>query len=208
MKNPASAQVPKILYIYREFWKAGNQAALERIEISAARMCINLGCPHPYLGIESLTGSKEVWYLNGFSSIEEQERVREQYAKKDLFSTMSQFTQQREPFQSDPDKDYYANYRADLSHGPKWSMGEGRFLIITVIKGDPKADGTVFETGEAIRFVVTPAETHDEAQRKLSAAGPEARLFAVRPHFSMPAPDWAESDPSFWAPAPGKPSNH
>jgi hypothetical protein len=87
-------------------------------------------------------------------------------------------------------------------------MGKGRFLIIAVTKGDAKAEGTVFETGEGIRFVITPADTREEAERKLSAAGPQARLFAVRPNFSMPAPDWAAADPSFWAATPGKRSNH
>src|SRR6516225_8853933 len=54
------AEPTRILYVYRELWKPGTQADLNRIETKGARMCIDLKCPHPYLGIESLTGSKEV----------------------------------------------------------------------------------------------------------------------------------------------------
>lgn len=197
--NTVHAEPPRILYIYREFWKPGTQAALNRIETKGARMCVDLKCPHPYLGIESLTGSKEVWYLNGFTSTEEQKRVTEEYNKKGLFAAMNQFTQKRAPFQSEPGKDGFSNYHPELSHGVPWSMGQGRFLVIVVTKGNPQSDGTVFETEEGVRFIVTPAQTRAEANAKLSSAGPGAKIFAVRPHFSMPAPEWVAADPLFWS---------
>lgn len=192
------AEPPRILYIYREFWKPGTQADLDRIETKGARMCINLKCPHPYLGIESLTGSKEVWYLNGFTSTEEQKRVAEEYNKKGLFAAMNQYAQQRAPFQSEAGKDGFSNYRPELSHGVPWSMGQGRFLVIVVTKGNPQSDGTVFETEEGVRFIVTPAQTRAEANTKLSSAGSGAKIFAVRPYFSMPASEWVAADPLFW----------
>ena len=68
--SPEHVRSPQILYISREFWKPGHEIALNRIEAEAARECIGLGVPHPYLGIESLTGPKEVWYINGFASAE------------------------------------------------------------------------------------------------------------------------------------------
>lgn len=76
MHTSARAQTPRILYISREFWKPGYEAELSRIEAEAARVCIGLGVPRPYLGIESLTGSKEVWYINGFSSAGRDESIR------------------------------------------------------------------------------------------------------------------------------------
>jgi hypothetical protein len=193
---------PRILYIYREFWKPGTQTALNRIEAEGSRMCIDLKCPHPYLGIESLTGSKEVWYLNGFTSIEEQKRVAEEYSAKGLFAAMNQFTQQRAPYQSEPGKDGFANYVPEWSHVDPWNMGQGRFLVIAVTKGNSLGVGTVFETEDGVRFIVTPAQTRAEANAKLSSAGPGAKIFAVRPHFSMPAPEWVAADPLFWGSPP------
>ena len=192
------SEPPRILYIYREFWKPGTQAALNRIEAAGARMCIDHMCPHPYLGIESVTGSKEVWYLNGFTSTEEVKRVTEEYNAKGLYTAMNQFTEQRAPFQSEPGKEGFSNYRPELSHGVPWSMGQGRFLVIAVTKDSWQGGGTVFETEEGVRFVVTPAQTRAEANSKLSSAGPGARVFAVRPQFSMPAPEWVAADPLFW----------
>ena len=56
-----------------------------------------------------------------------------------------------------------------------------RFLVIAVTKGNPNSDGTVFESQDGVRFVVTAAKTRTEADAKLSAAGPDAKIFAVRP---------------------------
>jgi hypothetical protein len=199
LQTSARAQVPRILYISREFWKPGHEAALNRIEAEAARMCIGLGVPHPYLGIESLTGSKEVWYLNGFASAEELAQVAEAYGKNpELLAAMNRFAQQRAEFKSQPDSEGSAAYRPDLSRGDEWKMGQEGFLVIAVTKGNRYSDGTVFERQDGVRFVVAGAKTRTQADAKLSAAGPDAKIFAVRPEFSMPAAEWVASDPSFW----------
>jgi len=199
LKSSARAQAPRIIYVSRQFWKPGHDEALKRIEAEAARTCIDLGVPHPYLGIESLTGSKEVWYLNGFASTEELARVTEEYSKKpELLAAMNRFAQQRAEFKSQPDAEGPATYRSDLSRGGEWEIGRDRFLVIAVTKGTPGGDGAVFEFQDGMRFVLTPAKTRTEADTTLVAAGPEAKIFAVRPEFSMPAADWVAGDPSFW----------
>lgn len=190
---------PRILYVSREFWKPGHDAELNRIEAEGARVCIGLGVPRPYLGIESLTGSKEVWYLNGFASAGELAKVTEAYGKKpELLAAMNRFAQQRADFESQPHREGSATYRRELSGGAEWTMGQERFLVIAVTRGSPHGDGTVFESQDGVRFIVTPAKTRTEADGKLSAAGPAAKIFAVRPEFSMPAAEWVASDPSFW----------
>ena len=195
----AQSRPPQILYVSRQFWRAGSQAALNRIEAQAARVCIDLGVPHPYLGIESLTGSKEVWYLNGFTSAEDLAQIAEQYDKKpELMAAMKRFSEEREEFKSERDKEGQATYRPELSRGAPWSIGEGRFLVIVVTKDTPRSDGTVFETKDGERFIVTSAHTRAEAEAKLSSAGAGAKIFAIRPQFSLPAADWVTGDPSFW----------
>ncbi len=200
LQMSARAQTPLILYISREFWKPGHEAELNRIEAEAARVCIGLGVPHPYLGIESLTGSKEVWYINGFASTEELAQIAEAYGKKqELLAAMNRFAGQRTEFKSQPDSEGSATYRPELSRGAGWQMGQERFLVIAVTKGNPQSNGTVFESQDRVRFVVTVAKTRSEADAKLSSAGPDAKIFAVRPEFSMPAAEWIAGDPSFWA---------
>jgi hypothetical protein len=193
------AQAPRILFISREFWKSGHEEALNRIEAEAARTCIDLGVPHPYLGIESLTGSKEVWYINGFASSQELGQITKAYEKNpELLAAMNRFAQQRTNFESHPNSEGIATYSAELSRGSELEIGKDPFLVIAVTKNKPHGDGTVFETSDGVRFVVSTAKTRSEADAKLSAAGPDAKIFAVRPEFSMPAAEWVASNPSFW----------
>jgi hypothetical protein len=67
---------PGILQIFREPLKSGVEAEYAAIEDDTKRLCVELGCPHPYLGVESLTGPKEVWYFNAYGSSEEIFAVR------------------------------------------------------------------------------------------------------------------------------------
>jgi hypothetical protein len=111
---------------------------------------------------------------------------------------MNRFARQRAEFKSQPDSEGPATYRPELS-GAAWKMGRERFLVIAVTKGNPHSDGMVFESPDGLRFVVTTAKTRVEADARLSAAGPDAKIFVVRPEFSMPAAEWVANDPSFWA---------
>lgn len=74
--------------------------------------------PASYLGIESLTGSKEVWHLNGFASAGELAKVTEAYGKKpELLPAMNRFAQQRAEFESQRHREGSATYRRELSGG-------------------------------------------------------------------------------------------
>jgi hypothetical protein len=196
---------PTILQIYREFWKSGNVAANRKIEAEASQICVKLNCPHPYLGLESLTGPKEVWFLNGYDSSTEQTQVGEDYQRNaDLIEALNQIMVRRKPLSKADDVNVFAHYRQRLSRGAPWSLGQGRFLVITMTKSDLLAksnlviDGTAFETDDSTRFIFSAARTRQEADARAATAGSETRVFAVRPYWSLPAKDWIAMDPSFW----------
>src|SRR5258708_1454539 len=75
-----------ILLIAREPLVAGRENAYREIEEETARLSARLGCPHPYLAMESLTGPKEIWWFNGFDSPEDQRQVAEAYERNALVS--------------------------------------------------------------------------------------------------------------------------
>jgi hypothetical protein len=70
---------PSILQIFREPLKPGVEAEYGAIEEETARICVEMKCPHPYLGVESLTGPKEVWWFNGYESRDEIKQVEAGY---------------------------------------------------------------------------------------------------------------------------------
>ena len=153
-----------------------------RISHAIARLCAELRFPHPYLGIEPLTGPEEVWFLNGRESAAEQKQVADDYAKNAPLVAALETNGKRKATLTLGSVEVFANYRQDLSRGSPWSMGLGRFLVITVTKGNRRIDGTVFETADGTKFVLLPAKTRKEAEAEAAAVGSEARVFAVRPY--------------------------
>lgn len=191
---------PRILQIYREPLKPGTEAGYHLIEEEAARAALFLECPHPYLGLESVTGPKEAWWFNGFESTAEQRQVTEDYANNaPLMAALNQ-TSQRKAGLTFQAIEVFATYRPDLSSGTPWILGHGRYLVITVTKITRPNTGTVFEAPEGTHFIVTSANTREEANAAKELAGAQANIFAVRPSWSFPAKEWRAADPVFWQP--------
>ncbi len=194
----AAQEPPRILQIYCDRVKPGSEAEYRKVEEDAARIARELKFPHPYLAIEALTGPKEVWFLNGFESSVEQKLVTEEYAKNaPLVAALNQIPKRKKDLVREP-LSVFGNYRADLSRGAAWTVGQGRFLVIATTKGDPQIDGTVFETSAGIRFVVISAKTREEAGAKAAMAGPDVNIFVARTYWSHPAKEWVDADPEFW----------
>ena len=191
---------PRILQIYREPLKAGSERAYDAIETDTARISATLGCPHPYLGVESLTGPKEVWWFNGYESEADQKQVYVAYAANAPLLAALQQSSERKASLTLPHIEAFTSYREDLSTGPRWTPGQGRFLVITTTTRDEGTTGTVFEAPDGIRFIITSFQTRENADAAKALAGGEANVFAVRPAWSFAAEEWIASDPLFWQP--------
>jgi hypothetical protein len=171
MHITAQSDSPQILQIFREALKSGSKDAYRRIEERTARLSAELGCPHPYLGIESLTGSKEVWWLNGYTSAAERKQVVDDYSINTRPLAALKENRQRKASPTGKAAEIFANYRPDLTVGVPWILGHGRFLVITVMKSNRRINGTVFEATDGTRFAGMPARTRKEANAVAAAPG-------------------------------------
>src|SRR5215831_9855054 len=186
-----------ILLIAREPLVVGRENEYREIEEETARLSVKLGCPHPYLAMESLTGPKEVWWLNGFDSPEDQRQVAQAYEKNAPFSAALKKNSGRKAPVTGKVIEIVEQYRPDLTNGVPWILGHGRFLVIAVTKDRPAGAGTVFQAADGTFFVFSPARTRKQADR-LAASIPGSIVVVVRPAFSFPAKDWVAADPRFW----------
>jgi hypothetical protein len=187
---------PPLLQIHREGVKPGSEALYAEIESDTARICAAHGCPHPYLAIESLTSPTEVWFFNGYADAGEQKRVDDAYkGNLNLIELMTRNSARKAPITIEP-RGVVARYRG--TRGEPWTVGRGRFLVITVTKGERQIDGSVFETADGFRFIIGTVHTREQADAAAAAAGPETRVFAVRPRWSFPSKSWVAADEQFW----------
>lgn len=186
-----------ILQIYREPLKPGGESAHRAIEEDTSRVCANLGCPHPFLALESLSGPKEVWWLNTFESEAERQRVTNDYENNGALMAALRGNSQRKASVTGSGTNLFVRYRKDLSGAP-WKPAGARFFVVTVTRREALPEGSVFEAPDGARFIFRALAAHDEAKGVAQSAGPEATVFAVRPYWGMPAKEWIAAEPEFW----------
>jgi len=187
-----------ILQVVREPLKTGAEAAYREIEDETARLCVELNCPHPHLALESLTGPTEVWWLNEFASDADRHRVESEYAKNRPLMAALERNSARKQQVTGPFVNTYAIYRPDVSRGAAWTVAGARFLAIVMTRETLQAEGSAFEAPDGMRFVMKPVRTRGEADANAGALGRDARVFAVRPYWGLPAAEWVAADPDFW----------
>ncbi len=181
---------PKLLQVYRDFPKSESFSEYVKIEEDAARTCVELHCPHPFLAMESLTGPKEVWFLNGFKSAADRDKVALDYANNPaLKAALEQTAARKVGLIADP-IELFANFRPGMSRGLLWTLGQSHFVVATLTLLSLKVEGTVYETEDGKRLIIKSAQSRGEAQ-KLAAPSPDTQVFAVRPQWSMPGRNWA-----------------
>ena len=198
----AQVPAPRFMYIYRDSLKRGVDSAYRVIEDDGAQICVDLRCPNPYIGIESLNGPHEAWWLNAFATEADTARVANVYATNRALSTALGAVAQRKAALIGTPVQGFAVYRRDLSRGPAWSVAGARFIVVTVTRDRRPVNGSAWAMADSTLYVLRPVPTRREAEALARQAN--ARVFAVRPNWSMPAPEWVAADPDFWrrAPAP------
>ncbi|MFI5227727.1 MAG: hypothetical protein ACHQWU_01585 [Gemmatimonadales bacterium] len=196
----AQTPAPRYAYIYRDSLKRGVDSAYVVIENDGAQVCADLRCPNPYVGLESLSGVHEAWWINMFASEADTARVASVYATNRTLSQALGVIAQRKAALIGTPAQGFAVYRRDLSRGPAWSMAGARFIVVAVTRDRGTADGSVWEMLDSTLYVLQPARTLREADAL--AQRNHGRVLAVRPGWSMPAADWVAADPEFWRAAP------
>jgi hypothetical protein len=198
----AQGPAPRFMYIYRDSLKRGVDSAYRVIEDDGAQICADLRCPNPYIGIESLNGPHEVWWFNVFATEADTARVANVYATNRALSTALGAVAQRKAALIGTPVQGFAVYRRDLSRGPAWSVAGARFIVVTITRDRRPVNGSAWAMADSTLYVLRPVPTRREAEAIARQA--KARVFAVRPNWSMPAPAWVAADPDFWrrAPAP------
>lgn len=196
----AQAQAPRFMYIYRDSLKRGVDAAYRVIENDGAQICADLRCPNPYIAIESLSGAHEAWWLNMFATEADTARVAKVYATNHVLSTaLDGVARRKAPLIGTPVQGF-AVYRPDLSRGPVWSVAGARFIVVSVTRGRRPMNGSAWAMADSTVYVLRPVPNRREANTLGRQAN--ARVFAIRPNWSMPSPEWVAADPDFWRTAP------
>jgi hypothetical protein len=194
----AQERPPQILLIHRDGLKPGIEATYRAIEEDAARICADLKCPHPHFALESLTGPKEVWWLNALDSETDKQRVIDAYkSNRPLSEALAAITKRREGLLT-TDVEFFVGYRPDSSRSGTWKVAGVRFFAVTVTRKDPPKAGAAFQAPDGSWFVFRALKARDEVGAMAASVNPDTTIFAVRPYWGLPAKEWIDADPDFW----------
>ncbi len=192
--------VPRFMYFYRDSIKSGADSAYRVIENDGAQICADLRCPNPYVGIESMDGPHEAWWINTFATAADTARVANVYATNQALSAaLGEVARRKAPLIGTPVQGF-AQYRPDLSRGSRWPIAGARFIVVTVTRDFRRGDGTAWITPDSVVYRLQPVRTYREAEELRRRN--QGRVFAIRPNWSMPAAEWVTADRAFWRSAP------
>jgi hypothetical protein len=194
--------VPQILQIYRDYVMPGGEATYRAIEEDAARICVELACPHPHLAIESLDSPHEVWWLNAYGSETQVQQVAAAYqANVELTAALAAIARRKEAITGRPSNELL-HHRPDLSTDQAWDLGGARFMVVAETLEEHRLPGSVYEAPDGRRVVLRIATAPEAADALVRAGGLAGRIFAVRPYWGLPSPDWIAAAPAFWSANP------
>lgn len=192
------AAPPPVLQVVRERLKPGADAAYSGIERDVARTCAQLGAPHPYLALESWQGAKEVWWLNFYASDAEAQQVRQRYAANGALSKALAEAAARKKELVEASSDATARFRPALTDSSWRFPGARLFAAVERKELKKRVPGVVYALARGGFLVLVPAASRLEAQQAARQLGHDARIFAIRPDWSVPSPEWVAADPEFW----------
>ena len=188
-----------ILFVVREYLNPSIDAEHHQIEEDAAKICFDLKCPNPYLVLKSVTGPSEVWYVNGFDSQAKVEEVRQAYANNaQLAAALAANLKRKDALLSAKSTESLLKFRKDLTRGPVWTIGQGRYLSVRWTKDKPAIEGTVFEGDDGALLIVRAAQSREQADAMAVEMGTGTYILSVRPELGMAAKEWIQADPDFW----------
>jgi hypothetical protein len=156
------AQEPsKILRIFREDIKSGRSAAHEKVEMAYVRAFSKSKYPN-YLGLESMTGQNQAWFLERYDSYAALGEAIQIAEAEPLKTTLQQLDAQ-DGEQRSGDRGMIAIYQQDLSYLPvAANLPKARFVTINMVRVRP---GHTAEFAE-MRKLVNAAFQKSASQRR------------------------------------------
>ncbi len=131
---------PKVLTIFREMVKPGKGPAHAEWEKGWPAAYKKANYPTPYVGMTSMSGPSEAWYLIGYESWDAMERDN---ARSDANATLTAALHKL----SAGDSEYLSDSRAviaeyvpDLSYRPKVDLSKARYMDVSTFRMRPGHD--------------------------------------------------------------------
>jgi hypothetical protein len=203
-QNPAPS---KVLLVVQEFIKEGKSGAHSKSESAFIETLRKVKFPAHVLGLTSITGTSEAWFLEGYDSFAAIAESRAAMNRPE-FGPLEQVDSALRT----GSRTLIAVYRPELSNAVEnINLAKARYFDIETVQGSvasPSGNRQPRETYEVVSgapdgtyLVLKPMESMKALDEDHSREpGGEALLFSIDPKMSLVPKEWTAADPAFWAP--------
>ena len=136
---------PKVLQIGREQVKPGKNALHEKVEAGWPRLFANAHWPTHWLGVTSLTGPNEAWFLVGFDSLAAWEKDNQDMEKTPALKAQSDQLSQKDGELLSGTNSIAAVYNEEFSYRANVKLGEMRYFAVVTVHVRPGHDNDFTE---------------------------------------------------------------
>lgn len=137
---------PPLMMFYREEVKPGHGAAHTATESAWGRVLAKGKSTDHYLGMTSLTGPSEAWFIMGYASYADWEAKQNEGDKNPALKKEIEAAAQKDGEHLSGTRSFLAAYRKDLSYGPPVEIGKMRYFRIRTFR-IKQGMGRAFEDG-------------------------------------------------------------
>jgi len=140
---------PPLMMFYREEVKPGHGAAHAATEAAWGRVLAKGKSTDYYLGMSSLTGPSEAWFIMGYRSYADWEAKQNEADKNPAFKKEIDAISLKDGDHLGGTRSFLGSYRKDLSFGSPVEIGKMRYLRVRTFRVK-QGQGRVFEDGVKI----------------------------------------------------------
>ncbi len=125
---------PKVLYLIRESVKPGKDRAHNQHEAAWTQAFVKANYTTPSLGMSSVTGPDEDWFLVGYDSFAALQKDSERMDKDPALAKVNMEFAPEEATYINESRTIIAHYRPEFSYKPDFKLGEYRYFSVAVVR--------------------------------------------------------------------------
>jgi len=159
-QDDGARPAPNVLQIFREVVKPGRATAHEKVEIGWPKAFRASKNSPRYIGMTSITGPSEAWFVSGYPSYEAWEKQSKAEEADPVLSAEQSRLAAADGELLENVRSITARFREEMSHRPPLNIGSYRYMNVVTVRVRPGMQGKFTEMRKMIKAA------HDKAGLK------------------------------------------
>lgn len=150
-QDDGARPAPNVLQIFREVVKPGRAAAHEKVEIGWPKAFRASKNSPRYIGMISITGPSEAWFVSGYPSYEAWEKQSKAEEADPVLSAEQSRLAAADGELLENVRSIIARFREEMSHRPPLNIGSYRYMNVVTVRVRPGMQGKFTEMRKMVK---------------------------------------------------------